>query len=100
MSAVSGPHLSSHHLSSAPDVSVKPQVRLTLSFRQPSLTIAGFRGNVCGHRTDINNSAGHLSFAEVPLHSVFERALRDRVVTFNPCAHTKLRKAIKRKART
>jgi integrase len=34
------------------------------------------------------------------LHSVFERALRDRVVTFNPCAHTELPKVIKRKART
>ena len=34
------------------------------------------------------------------LHSVFERALRDRVVTFNPCAHTELPKVIKKKART
>ena len=34
------------------------------------------------------------------LHSVFERALRDRVVTFNPCAHTELPKVIRRKART
>jgi integrase len=34
------------------------------------------------------------------LHSVFERALRDRVVTFNPCAHTELPKVIKHKART
>jgi len=34
------------------------------------------------------------------LHSVFERALVDRVVTFNPCAHTELPKVIKRKART
>src|SRR3954466_3101183 len=34
------------------------------------------------------------------LCSVFERALRDRVVTFNPCAHTELPKVIKRKART
>ncbi len=34
------------------------------------------------------------------LHSIFERALRDRVVTFNPCAHTELPKVIKRKART
>jgi integrase len=34
------------------------------------------------------------------LHSVFERAQRDRVVTFNPCAHTELPKVIKRKART
>ena len=34
------------------------------------------------------------------LHSVFERALVDRVVTFNPCAHTELPKMIKKKART
>jgi integrase len=34
------------------------------------------------------------------LHSVFERALRDRVVTFNPCAHTELPKVIKKKTRT
>ena len=34
------------------------------------------------------------------LASVFERALRDRVVTFNPCAHTELPKVIKKKTRT
>jgi integrase len=34
------------------------------------------------------------------LHSVFERALRDRVVTFNPCEHTELPKVIKKKTRT
>ena len=34
------------------------------------------------------------------LHSVFERAQRDRVVTFNPCAHIELPKVIKKKART
>ena len=34
------------------------------------------------------------------LGSVFERAHRDRVVTFNPCAHTELPKVIKKKART
>ena len=34
------------------------------------------------------------------LASVFERAQRDQVVTFNPCAHTELPKVIKRKART
>jgi integrase len=33
------------------------------------------------------------------LHSVFERALRDRVVTFNPCVHTELPKAVKKKTR-
>src|SRR4051812_7992796 len=34
------------------------------------------------------------------LSSVFERALRDRVVTFNPCEHTELPKIIKKKTRT
>ncbi len=34
------------------------------------------------------------------LHSVFERALRDRVVTFNPCEHTELPKVIKKQNRT
>jgi integrase len=34
------------------------------------------------------------------LHSVFERALRDRVITFNPCAHTELPKVIKTHNRT
>jgi site-specific recombinase XerD len=34
------------------------------------------------------------------LHSVFERALRDRLVTFNPCTHTELPKVIKKNAGT
>ena len=34
------------------------------------------------------------------LASVFERAQRDQVVTFNPCAHTELPKVVKRKTRT
>ena len=34
------------------------------------------------------------------LGSVFERALVDRVVTFNPCAHTELPKRVKKNART
>ena len=34
------------------------------------------------------------------LASVFERALTDRVITFNPCAHTELPKRVKKKART
>jgi hypothetical protein len=34
------------------------------------------------------------------LHSVFERALVDRVVTFNPCAHTELSKRVKKNNRT
>src|SRR4051794_4780848 len=54
--------------------------------------------------TDTSTGTG-LSAASVRkyhtmLHSVFERAQRDRVVTFNPCAHTELPKVIKRKART
>jgi integrase len=54
--------------------------------------------------TDDGNPKG-LSAASVRkyhtmLHSVFERAQRDQVVTFNPCAHTELPKVIKRKART
>jgi len=34
------------------------------------------------------------------LSSIFERAVRDRVVTFNPCEHTELPKVVKKKART
>jgi integrase len=34
------------------------------------------------------------------LSSVFERALVDRVIIFNPCAHTELPKRVKKKART
>src|SRR3954466_11677522 len=34
------------------------------------------------------------------LHSVFERAQRDRGVIFNPCAHTELPKVIKKQTRT
>jgi len=34
------------------------------------------------------------------LHSVFERALRDRVITFNPCTHTELPKRVKKTTRT
>jgi len=34
------------------------------------------------------------------LHSIFQRALRDRVVTFNPCEHTELSKRVKKTNRT
>ena len=34
------------------------------------------------------------------LHSVFERAQRDRVITFNPCETTELPKMIKKSSRT
>ena len=45
-------------------------------------------------------SAASVSKYHTMLHSVFERALRDRVVTFNPCAHTELPKRVKKKTRT
>ncbi|GAB3662824.1 site-specific integrase [Nocardioides korecus] len=50
-------------------------------------------------------SEGGLSAASVAkyhtmLHSVFERALVDRVITFNPCAHTELPKRVKKTNRT
>src|SRR4051794_27667232 len=231
MSAVPGSHTASHSARLAPPVSVKSQVSLTLSFRQPSPRFADLRGRVCGHCADIDvrthaggamvwiktrttddgdtrfvacyrdpegrqrsagtyssrraaeraahreeakvregswhdHSRGQVSFADyvetvwlpskhvetstlaayrsyldkhflptfgrrpmgnilpteiqrwvttatenglspasvrkyhTMLHSVFERALRDRVVTFNPCAHTELPKTIKKKNRT
>ena len=34
------------------------------------------------------------------LHSIFERALTDRVITFNPCEATELPKVIKKASRT
>jgi len=34
------------------------------------------------------------------LRSVFKRAVRDRIVTFNPCAETELPKVVARRART
>lgn len=45
-------------------------------------------------------SAASVGKYHTMLQSVFERALVDRVVTFNPCAHTELPKRVKRKART
>src|SRR3954454_13324459 len=52
--------------------------------------------------TDKGNglSAASVRKYHTMLHSAFERALRDRVVTFNLCAHTELPKVIKKKART
>src|SRR3954447_22829930 len=52
--------------------------------------------------TDKGNglSAASVHKYHTMLHSAFERALRDRVVTFNLCAHTELPKVIKKKART
>jgi len=45
-------------------------------------------------------SAASVGKYHTMLSSVFERALVDRVVTFNPCAHTELPKKIKKKNRT
>jgi integrase len=50
--------------------------------------------------TENGLSAASVRKYHTMLHSVVERAQRDRVVTFNPCAHTELPKVIKRKART
>lgn len=50
--------------------------------------------------TENGLSAASVRKYHTMLHSVFERAQRDRVVTFNPCAHTELPKVIKKKART
>jgi integrase len=45
-------------------------------------------------------SAASVAKYHTMLHSVFERALVDRVITFNPCAHTELPKRVKKTART
>jgi site-specific recombinase XerD len=50
--------------------------------------------------TENGLSAASMRKYHTILHSVFERAQRDRVITFNPCAHTELPKVVKRKART
>ena len=50
--------------------------------------------------TEHGLSAASVRKYHTMLASVFERALVDRVVTFNPCAHTELPKVIKKKART
>jgi integrase len=50
--------------------------------------------------TENGLSAASVAKYHTMLHSVFERALRDRVITFNPCAHTELPKRVKKKART
>jgi integrase len=50
--------------------------------------------------TDNGLSAASVGKYHTMLSSVFERALVDRVVTFNPCAHTELPKRIKKKSRT
>ncbi len=50
--------------------------------------------------TDNGLSAASVDKYHSMLASVFERALVDRVVTFNPCAHTELPKRVKKKTRT
>jgi integrase len=49
--------------------------------------------------TENGLSAASVSKYHTMLHSIFERALHDRVITFNPCSHTELPKVIKKKAR-
>jgi len=50
--------------------------------------------------TENGLSAASVGKYHTMLSSVFERALVDRVVTFNPCAHTELPKKVKKKSRT
>jgi integrase len=50
--------------------------------------------------TDNGLSAASVGKYHTMLSSIFERALVDRVVTFNPCAHTELPKRVKKKSRT
>ena len=45
-------------------------------------------------------SAASVGKYHTMLHSIFERALRDRVITFNPCAHTELPKRVRKATRT
>ena len=50
--------------------------------------------------TENGLSAASVGRYHTMLHSIFERALRDRVITFNPCTHTELPKRVKKTART
>src|SRR3954451_20336041 len=50
--------------------------------------------------TENGLSAASVGKYHTMLSSVFERAFVDRVVTFNPCAHTELPKRVKKKSRT
>ena len=50
--------------------------------------------------TQTGLSAASIAKYHTMLASVFERALHDRVITFNPCAHTELPKRVKNKTRT
>jgi integrase len=50
--------------------------------------------------TENGLSAASVGKYHTMLHSIFQRALRERVVTFNPCEHTELPKRVKRTNRT
>jgi len=50
--------------------------------------------------TETGLSAASVRKYHTMLSSIFQRALHDRVVTFNPCEHTELPKVIKKKAHT
>ena len=55
---------------------------------------------MCRATAEHGLSAASVRKYHTMLHSVFERAQRHRVVTFNPCAHTELPKVIQKKSRT
>src|SRR4051794_10142139 len=75
-----------------PTIGKRPMGKILPSEIQRWVTTASAAANETGN--------GHGLFAasvrkyHTMLHSVFERALRDRVVTVNPCAHTELPKVI------
>lgn len=50
--------------------------------------------------TEAGLAAASVAKYHTMLHSVFQRALLDRVITFNPCAHTELPKRVKKTNRT
>jgi integrase len=50
--------------------------------------------------TENGLSAASVGKYHTMLHSIFQRALRDRVVTFDPCEHTELPKRVKKTNRT
>jgi integrase len=45
-------------------------------------------------------SAASVAKYHTMLHSIFERALHDRLITFNPCAHTELPNRVRKQHRT
>jgi len=53
-----------------------------------------------GPTAHIGLSASSIRKYHAMLHSVFARAVRDRIITFNPCAETELPKIIKKNTRT